>query len=95
MPEYLQMLHTLPAHMRSGIKLWIEMGQRSHPGSFLSALLSNDLVNAVGRADEENEAALGRWVRYLYNYAPGGCYGSPEKFAAWQGIGAPAEADAA
>lgn len=85
-PEYIAKLDTLPEHMRYGVQAWIEHGRDSHPGHFLTALISNDLFGALGRADEENLAALRAYGVYFYCYAPGGCYGSPERFAAWKGL---------
>jgi hypothetical protein len=52
-------------------------------GGFLEAVLSNDLKEAFGRADEENFAALGEIVRYCYNEIPHCCWGSPEKVEKW------------
>jgi hypothetical protein len=81
-PKYRLKLNMLPDHMRGSILRWIENG--TAPGHFLTAVLCNDLREAFGRADEENTAAMKRWMIYLYNYAPTGCWGSPERFAAWQ-----------
>lgn len=81
MAEYIERLDTLPAHMREGIKAWIEQGRPT--GSFLHALLSNDLMGAIGKADDQNSAAMRQWCNYLYNYAPAGCFGSLAKVAAW------------
>lgn len=71
----------IPERMTPALERWIERGQL--PGEFLQAVLRNDLREAVGRADPENLAALPAYVGYLYNEAPAGCYGSPEKMAAW------------
>ena len=48
------------------------------PGGFLTAVLSNDLFLAVGRADRENLAALPEIVQYIYNELPTGAWGSEE-----------------
>ncbi len=40
-------------------------------GHFLSAVLDNDLFEAVGRADDENSKALRDIVRLIYNGMPG------------------------
>jgi hypothetical protein len=64
----------------------------------VTAVLSNDLMGAIGRADAENQRALREYGVYLYSYAPGGCYGSPERVTAWMtrgGILAPANAEQA
>lgn len=85
-PNYIANLHMLPAHMRGGMQRWIEHGHASMPGSFLSAVLSNDLMEALSRADIENARSLPQYATYLFNYAPWDCYGSPEKFKAWKGL---------
>jgi hypothetical protein len=85
-PEYIEKLTLLPAHMRGGMQRWIEHGHNSRPSSFLSAVLSNDLMDALGRADDINSHALPAYATYLYNYAPSGCFGSKAKFEAWRGL---------
>lgn len=52
-------------------------------GGFLTAVLSNDLKGAFGRADENNRAAMFDIVSYCYNDIPSECWGSPEKVEAW------------
>lgn len=92
MPDYLTKLDTLPEHMRYGMQAWIEHGRDSHPGSFLTAILSNDFMGAIGRADEENIRALRNYAVYLYSYAPAGCFGSVQNFLSWKGLLAEQEA---
>ena len=74
-------LHLIPQHMQGAIKRYILNG--IPPGNFLSALLQNDFMAAVGRADEDNAAALKGWAMFFYNYIPSGSYGSPDAYAAW------------
>lgn len=81
MERYEEKLSLLPEHMRDGIVAWIETARPT--GSFLRALLSNDLMGAFGAADDKNQTAMRQWVIYLYNYAPSECFGSPEKVRAW------------
>ena len=52
-------------------------------GGFLRAVLSNNLVEAVGMADEENLKALPEIVRYCYNEIPGNCWGSERDVEKW------------
>jgi len=52
-------------------------------GHFLQAVLCNDLMEAIGRADEENRADLFEICDYIYNHMPFQCHGSPEKVKAW------------
>lgn len=53
------------------------------PGSFVLAVLENDLRTACERADLQNRHCLWGYVAWLYNYAPAGCWGSPEAVAFW------------
>ena len=53
------------------------------PGSFLSAVICNDLVEACGRGDPESLRNLPAIVAWLYNEAPAECWGSREKMDAW------------
>jgi len=59
------------------------VNHRILPGGFLTAVLSNDLFGAVGRADKENLAALGDIVKYVYNELPSGCWGSKDIMWRW------------
>lgn len=52
-------------------------------GNFLTAVLCNDLTEAVGRADDENIRVLPEIVCYCYNEIPCSCWGSPERVRAW------------
>jgi hypothetical protein len=67
--------------MADGLKLYVERGIL--PGDFLTALLSNDLVDAFGRADDNNTAAMRGWASFLYNEMPRGSWGSRATVEAW------------
>lgn len=71
----------IPEYMIGGLRRYIEHG--ISPGDFLTALLSNDLRHTFARADMENSAVVGNYVRFLYAYAPSECWGSPAHFDAW------------
>lgn len=71
----------LPAHMRDVMQRYIE--NRLEPGGFLRAVLENDLVGSVMRADEINLERMYDYCLFLYNEAPSICWGSPEKVQAW------------
>lgn len=73
----------IPTHMREGLQRYINHGIA--PGDFLSAVLSNDLRGAVERADDVNIVAIPNYIKFLYNYAPGGCWGSVERYKSWTG----------
>jgi hypothetical protein len=79
--------------MVGGLRRYIEHG--IPPGSFLTALLSNDLRGTFERADDENRAAVENWIRFLYNYAPSECWGSPAKLTTWCQHGGLSNRDAA
>ena len=70
-----------PGNTAGGAKRWIE--NRIMPGDFLTAVIRNDLTGALGRADEENRAAIFDIVSWWYNEAPSPCWGSPEKVKTW------------
>ena len=67
--------------MLPDIRRYVEHGIL--PGDFLQAVISNDLKEACGRADEENMKNLPAYVAYLYNEAPAMCWGSKERMEAW------------
>lgn len=84
MPENID-YSRLPAHMQDGMRRYIDHGIK--PGSFLVAVLSNDLMEAFKRADDVNVAAMVEYARFLYNQAPCVCYGSPEHVKDWISAG--------
>lgn len=53
------------------------------PGGFLTCVLSNDLMGAVGSADEHSLANLTRICRHVYHTIPAIAHGSSERMAAW------------
>jgi hypothetical protein len=71
----------IPQHMRGAMQRYIE--NRIPPGSFLTAVLANDLMGALRRADHINRECLHDYGMWLANYAPPACYGSPEAVRAW------------
>jgi hypothetical protein len=56
---------------------------RRPTGSFLEAVLRNDLKDACARVDAVNRPFLYYLVFFLYNYAPGNAWGSPAAVEAW------------
>jgi len=56
-----------------------------HPGGFLAAVFSNQLMEAFARADETNQAAMRQYAMFLYNtmLASRDCWGSPAAVAKW------------
>jgi len=72
----------LPQHMRGGARRYIESGILGG-GSFLEAVFENNLVEAFGRADDINIAAMRQWAQFLYGECPLPCWGSKEKVRLW------------
>jgi len=68
-------------HLRGSLERYFQ--NRIEPGSFLTAVLSNDLVGSYARADSQNIRLIGDIVSFLYNRAPAGAWGSPERVTAW------------
>ena len=56
---------------------------RTPPGDFMFAVLSNNLRDSFAQADEVNRHAMFDIVNFLYNDVPGCCWGSPEAVEAW------------
>lgn len=71
----------IPAHMMSSLEGYKNLGWQ--PGSFLRAILENNLVNAASNADEQNKHLLFDYANYLYNKLPRAAWGSPEAVDAW------------
>ena len=71
----------IPRDTKSGIDRYVDHGVPT--GSFLRAVLSNDLFEAIIKADSDNQLALAAICRYVYDYTPNTCHGSPEAVANW------------
>jgi len=71
----------LPKHLRAGMQLYIEQG--IPPGSFLTAVICDRLVEAFNRADEWSAAGLRDVALFMYDQAPEPCWGSEAKMDAW------------
>jgi len=63
------------------VREYVEDGRPTN--HFLTALLENDLMRCVGRADVRSKAALEDYVMWLQSYAPAACFGGREQVAAW------------
>ena len=73
--------YDIPGYMYEGIYRYVE--HRILPGSFLEAVLCNDLKEAVARADGQNIRRLPEYVRFLFNEVPTNCWGSPQAVKEW------------
>lgn len=74
-------LARVPAQLHDGLVAYV--ASRRRVGSFLTAVLSNDLQGAIARADEDCQAQISRIVCFLVWYAPATCWGSPLIVDAW------------
>lgn len=71
----------IPERLMISMKGYVE--QRRRPGHFLSAVICNNLTEAVGRADDESLSVIADIVGWFYNKAPSDCWGSPQKMEDW------------
>lgn len=53
------------------------------PGSFVTAVLENNLMQAFGCADSNNTRYMRNICAYVYNDIPAACHGSPQKVRDW------------
>lgn len=70
-----------PEHLRDSFRGYVEQGRRV--GHFLTACLTNNLMEAVGRADEKNVLLLKEITSFMWSELPLGCFGSSEKVKLW------------
>ena len=71
----------IPEHMQAALVRYVN--EHIRPGDFLTAVICNDLRDAVGRADDININLLRVYVQWFYNVAPGYCWGSAQKMENW------------
>ena len=71
----------IPDYMHEPLVLYVV--HRIQGGSFLTAVLSNDLTEACACADDNNKRCLFDYINFLYNNTPRICWGSPEKVQKW------------
>ena len=75
----------IPDYMVDGIKNYLRHGIR--PGSFLYAVLENNLTEAVAFADKDNMANLPAYAYWLMNEVPTIAWGSEENVETWIRMG--------
>ena len=71
----------IPDRMREALTRYVI--DKIQPGSFLTAVICNDLRDAVNHADEENLGLLKLYLRWFYNVAPAGCSGGYTAMKNW------------
>ena len=76
-PDYLQ----IPYHLRDGMRRYLEDGIL--PGSFLTACLENDFVEATVRASGSSAQYLKEIAQFIYNEIPEPAWGSKSKMEKW------------
>lgn len=74
-------LYTISPHMAGAIDRYVK--ERLYPGEFLTGVICNELVRAVGQADEENLKNLPAYVSCFVWEVPSECWGSKQKMEAW------------
>jgi hypothetical protein len=74
-----ELFESLP--QAADLRLYIEEGRPTN--HFLTALLANDLMATLGRADAPNKAAIEDYCLWLKSHAPAACHGSRETVEAW------------
>jgi hypothetical protein len=75
------MMANVPHALHEGLVEYFAV--RRPTGSFLQAVLENNLVDAALRADPGNRMYLAEIVLGVYHNAPARAWGSPAKVAAW------------
>ena len=74
-----------PAFWAAKLAQYVETGEAG--GSFLYAVLSNELQQAFGRADDQAARDLHAIVRAVYSHVPSVACGSPADVRAWSDKG--------
>ena len=63
----------IPNYMHDGIIDYYKNGWK--PGSFLSAVINNNLKESFLCADDKNIYCIKEYIMWFYNYAPTGTWG--------------------
>ena len=71
----------IPEHLKGALDRYVN--HRIRPGGFLEAVLSNDLFEAMARADVVSRECLFDICKYIYNELPGDCWGSRGRVERW------------
>lgn len=75
----------IPRHMWDPLMQYVMCG-RVLP-QFLDSVLSNDLMQAVTRADDLNRDRLRDYATFMFNHLPIHCYGSSAAVRMWMAKG--------
>jgi len=70
-----------PKHLRAGMEAYVLWGQL--PGSFLVAVLENNLYQAFALADPDSKVGLEAVVRWCHMNLPSAAWGNEELVLEW------------
>lgn len=76
-----QAMERIPENLRGGLVRYLEA--HIQPGHFLTAVLRNDLREAMGRADAVTRTGLFDVIAYLHNHAPSIAWGDAAAVKRW------------
>lgn len=76
-------MYVFPKYTRAALDSYVK--DKIPTGGFLYAVLTNNLFEAIGRADENNRKALFEICNYIYNEMPSDCWGNKENVDEWLG----------
>jgi len=71
----------IPEHTKYQIDQYVK--NYIPPGGFVTAVLSNNLIDTISKADDINLHCLRDITLYVYNNIPSICWGSPEIVKLW------------
>ena len=79
--DFARLAPGIPNYMHASVTRYVIDG--CPVGEFLTAALANDLIEAYGRADENNASCMRGWALMLYNAIPSAARGSYAAVKAW------------
>ncbi|NDD53226.1 hypothetical protein EBZ39_05025 [bacterium] len=71
----------IPERMQDAIKRYVI--DRVKPGSFLTAVITNNLRRAFDYADDENVKLIGLYVQWFTDFPPALCWGDEQSMNKW------------
>lgn len=74
----------VPEHLREGLARYVIHG--IHPGSFLCAVIDNNLHGAIRYGDDDSLAGIKAIITFLWNSTPAACFGSKDRRFEWEGL---------
>lgn len=71
----------IPDYLRPGVLRYIEQGIT--PGSFIGAIICNDLQATIATADPGSLIYIPTIAKWFFNHAPFTCHGNESKYHGW------------